>query len=286
MSPESKRNASFSFIQMADVQFGLFAALSGADNERIESAASRRLIIRPVPSTTGFAKETDLYTRAISEANQLRPEFVVMCGDMVQDSSDCAQLAELSRITAKLRDDIPIKWVAGNHDVGNSLTRDSLTQYRERFGKDDYFFDVHGSRFIVLNSNIAFDSSEVPGEWERQQEFLAHTLSQGNDSRENHIVVFTHHPLFLDYPEEDDSHLVVPRERRRIILRMLKAANASAVFSGHWHRNNYARDGKLQMVTTAAVGYPMGYDPSGYRVVHVKPGDIEHKYVGIDEVPV
>jgi 3',5'-cyclic AMP phosphodiesterase CpdA len=271
---------------MADVQFGLFAALSGADQQRIEAAARKRLIIRPSPKITGFAKETELYSRAVSEVNQLRPKFVAMCGDMIQDANDLDQLAELRRITDQLNEDIPIKWVAGNHDIGNRLTKDSLRRYRDRFGKDDYFFDVHDSRFIVLNSNIGVNPSEVPYEWERQLGFLDSTLKEATQSGAMHIILFTHHPLFVDDPDEEDSQLVVPKVRRKVILNMLKTANASAVFSGHWHRNNYAMDGNLQMVTSAAVGCPLGYDSSGYRVVSVTGNCVEHKYVSIDEAPI
>lgn len=282
----SKHSKDFIFVQMTDVQFGLFAALSGADKQRIEAAALRRLIIRPSPKITGFAKETELYTRAVSEVNRLGPKFVAMCGDMIQDSNDLAQLAELRRITDQLHKDIPIKWVAGNHDIDNKLTEDSLKQYRDRFGEDDYFFDLHDSRFIVLNSNIAVNPSEVPYEWQRQLDFLDSTLKEATQLGVTHIVLFTHHPLFVDDPDEEDSHIVVPKVRRKILLNMLQSANASAIFSGHWHRNNYAIDGNLQMVTSAAVGCPLGNDPSGYRVVSVTRDSIKHKYVAIDEAPI
>ena len=275
----------FFFVQMADVQFGLFASVSDADEARIESARRNRLIIRPAPKITGFADETELYTKAIAACNRLRPDFAVNCGDMTNDSDDETQLVELMRITKQLSDDIPMNWVAGNHDVGNELTPSSLALYRQRFGEDDYLFDHHGSRFIVLNSNIAFYESEDPGEWERQQDFLRSALREARETDSAHILVFTHHPLFLEHANEEDSSLVVPQERRRILLDLLHAHNVSAVFSGHWHRNSYARDGRLLMVTSAAVGYPLGYDPSGFRIVKVYEDRIEHQYYGFDDVP-
>ena len=283
--PTKEEHQDFFFIQMADVQFGLFAYLSGADEARIEEFRQRRLMVRPAPRITGFAQETELYTKAIGAANRLRPEFVVMCGDMVQDSSDPAQLAELMRITGQLSSDIPMNWVPGNHDVGNDLTAQPLALYRERFGADNYFFDHRGSRFVVIDSNFAFYPPKIPGEWDRLWDFLKSALQEARDSGRTHIVVFTHHPLFLDHPDEDDSHLAVPRERRLALLELLHAYDVSAVFSGHWHRNNYARDGKLLVVTSAAVGYPLGYDPSGFRIVRVFEDRIEHEYFGFDEMP-
>ena len=49
--------------------------------------------------------------------------------------------------------------------------------------------------------------------------------------------------------------------------------------------NILGSDGALQMVTSGAVGYPLGDDPSGFRVVKVFHGNIEHKYFGFDDVP-
>jgi hypothetical protein len=39
------------------------------------------------------------------------------------------------------------------------------------------------------------------------------------------------------------------------------------------------------MITTSAVGQPLGSDPSGLRVVKVFEERIEHAYYGLDEVP-
>lgn len=275
----------FFFVQMADVQFGLFAYLSGADEAMIERAQRQRLSIRRAPKTTGFARETELYTLAIEATNRLGPDFVVNCGDMTNEAEDETQLGELRRITAQLRDDIPMNWVPGNHDIGNDLTPESLALYRERYGEDSYYFDHRASRFIVINSNIAFYPPTIPGEWERLLEFLESALQGARDIGSAHALMFTHHPLFLESADEEDSLLAIPRERRRVLLDLLHAYDADAVFSGHWHTNSYARDGKLEVVTSAAVGYPLGNDPSGFRIVKVFQDRIEHEYFGFDEIP-
>lgn len=255
---------------MADVQFGLCANLSGADEAKIERARKMRMIVRPAPKTTGFAQETELYTRAIDATNRLLPDFVINCGDMTNDAPDEAQLAELRRITAQL---------------SNDLTPASLATYRERYGDDSYAFDHRGSRFIVINSNVAFYPPTIPGEWERLLDFLESALQGARDAGSTHTLMFTHHPLFLESADEEDSLLAIPRERRSVLLDLLHAYDADAVFSGHWHVNNYARDGKLQVVASAAVGYPLGNDPSGFRVVKVFQDRIEHEYFGFDEMP-
>ncbi len=278
---------SFFFIQMADPQFGFFAAVSQLSPEQIEERRQRGLLVRLAPKKiTGFADETSLYEKAIAEANRLRPDFVVMCGDMTHDADDLDQLNELRRITAKLDNTIPVYWVAGNHDVGNRPTPETLAQYRQRFGEDNYSFDHKGSHFVVLNSCVCFDPTDVPDEWESLIAFLKSDLKEARANGRKNILVFVHHPLFLDNPDEPDGYFAIPKARRAVLLDILKSNNVLAVFAGHTHRNILGSDGALQMVTSGAVGYPLGDDPSGLRVVKVLDGSIEHKYFGFDDVTV
>ena len=86
-------------------------------------------------------------------------------------------------------------------------------------------------------------------------------------------------------PNEPDGRFVIPQTRRAVLLDIMKSNKVSAVFAGHLHRNNLRLDGDLQMVTSGAVGYPLGDDPSGLRVVKVLDGSIEHEYFGLDDVP-
>ena len=276
----------FFFIQMTDPQFGMFANFSGMSESRIlELRQSMGFKIRRAPKTTGFADETVLYEKAIEAANRLNPAFVVVSGDMVQNKDDASQLAELRRITGQLRSHIPVYWAAGNWDVGSTPTQGTLAQYRERFGDDNYSFEYGGTSFIVLNSSVGFDDSEVPQEWERQVDFLGSSLLDAQTKGSNHIIVFVHHPLYAEHPEEEDSWAVLPRDKRKILLDLFEAHGVSAVFAGHWHRCHYLNHKGIQMVTTGPVGYPLGDDPSGLRIVKVFQDRIEHQYYGLDNLP-
>jgi predicted phosphodiesterase len=271
---------------MADPQFGMFAFFSELTDEEIEERRSRQLFVRKAPKKiTGFADESRLYTQAIEATNRMKPAFVAMCGDMVHDSSDQSQLDELFRITDMLDDDIPMYWVSGNHDVGEAPTSESLALYRERFGPDNFSFDHDGCHFTVINSSVCYNPKNVPDEWEGVVQFLKDDLGKARTGGCNNIILLVHYPLFLVDADEDDNYFVIPRERRRVILDILHEHDASAVFAGHWHRNNYAEDGDLQMVVTGAIGYPLGADPSGLRVVKVDGEAVTHKYYAMDDLP-
>ncbi len=276
---------SFFFLQMTDPQFGMFAFFSEFTVEKVEEYRRRELFVRHAPETiTGFADETRLYTEAIEAANRLKPAFVVMCGDMVQDPSDQSQVDELFRITALLDDDINIYWAPGNADVGNAPTPESLALYQERFGPDNYSFEHDGCHFAVINSSVCFNPKNVPGEWEGVVRFLNDDLSKARSNGCDDIILFVHHPLFLEGADDADGNFVIPRERREVILDILHEHEVAAVFAGHCHRNNYAEDADLQMVVTGSIGYPLGDDPSGLRVVKVDSG-VTHQYYGMDHIP-
>ena len=63
---------------------------------------------------------------AIATANRLKPAFVVITGDLINESGNAAQTAEYKRIAAKLDPEIKLYSVPGNHDVQNEPTAESL----------------------------------------------------------------------------------------------------------------------------------------------------------------
>ena len=279
-------SSSFQFAQMADPQFGMFADMSRHTDEEIAERRARGLNVRKAPRPiSGFADETRLYTAALAAANAIKPAFVAVCGDMVHNADSQAQVDELFRVSATLDPDIPLRFVSGNHDVGEAPTPDSLALYRERFGADNYSFRHGDSHFAVINSSLAFNPTNAPGEWRRLKQFLADDLSAARRRGSQHIIMFAHHPLFHRRADEIGDGWCVPDERRAELMAILRDYGAAAVFAGHLHRNQVAEDDGLLMVTTGAVGYPLGKDPSGFRVVTVSEDGISHEYRGLPDTP-
>jgi 3',5'-cyclic AMP phosphodiesterase CpdA len=271
---------SFRFIFMADCQLGAYATFSGMTEADIADFEKRGMRVEIVPAVEGFEWDAERYRSAIEMANAIRPAFVVMGGDMIDDNSDPDQLEELLRITSTLDPDIPMLWVPGNHDIADDTvvpTASSIVTYREVFGADYYGFDHGDTRFVVMNTIVLDHPENVEDEYREQMEFLGREL--GGAAERVHTVVLGHHPLFLSNPDEEDTYWNLPIERRRPILEMIRANDIRIGFAGHWHRNSLAFDGAFEMVTTGPVGYPLGRDPSGIRIVDVGPERILHQYV-------
>ncbi len=251
----------FFFIQLSDPQFGFFAG------------------------DTDFAQETANLEFAIATANRLRPAFVVITGDLVNKAGDAAQLAEYRRITGTLDRSIPLYHVAGNHDVGNVPTPESLAAYRKALGPDRYTFRHEGFVGIVINSVLFAAPQGAPGEAKAQEAWLEAELRRASQEGARHVVVFSHHPLFIADASEPDTYDNIPRERRARLLERFTANGVRFVFAGHHHRNALARAGTLEMVTTGPIGRPLGEGVSGMRVVTVTQTAIAHRYYHLGELP-
>jgi 3',5'-cyclic AMP phosphodiesterase CpdA len=275
----------FEFVFMADCQLGAYATFSGMTEADIAGFEERDMRVTIVPRVEGFAWDADRYREAITAANSLRPAFVVMGGDMVDDPASQEQYDAVMAITSELDDDIAMHWVPGNHDIADDTvvpTPGRIAAYRDAFGADYYSFDYADVRFIVLNT-VVIDHPEASGDaLEEQMEFLRWEIDrilEGNTRG----VVFGHHPLFMRDPDEEETYWNLPVERRRRLLDELHRGHVTHAFAGHWHRNSVARDGDFEMVTSGAVGYPLGTDPSGIRLVRVEPSRIVHHYHGLDD---
>ncbi|MCP4707656.1 MAG: hypothetical protein GY869_03440 [Planctomycetes bacterium] len=247
------------FIQLADPQIGLYA------------------------NNKDFTRETELYEKAIAHANRLKPTFVVVCGDLINQASNEEQLNELKRITGKLDKNIPICSLPGNHDVGDAPTPESLELFRYRFGKDFYSFYLNGSSFIVINSGVILNPEAVQHDYDRQLTFITEQLEKARFLNAEHIFIFGHHSFYL--ADEPNPYWTIPSPRREEIWSLFAEYGVRAVFAGHYHRNNILTVDNVEMITSAAVGKPFGADPSGLRIVKVYPDHIEHQYYPFDEVP-
>jgi len=259
--PDRAAADSFFFIQMADPQFGMYT------------------------KDKDFQQETVNYEFAIGTANRLKPRFVIICGDLVNKPGDEGQITEYFRISKSLDASIRLYPVAGNHDVENAPTPESLEAYRKRFGPDYYGFREGLLYGIVLNSSLIHSPAKSMGEMEKQEEWLRAELEKAKGSGARHIVVFLHHPLFLERGDEADQYFNIPQERRKRLLELLGGYRVKLVMAGHYHRNAHGREGEVEMVTTGPVGQPLGGGKSGIRLVWVDETGIHHQYFEFGALP-
>jgi 3',5'-cyclic AMP phosphodiesterase CpdA len=274
---------------MADCQLGAYATLSGMDDDDIEGFAARGMVVRKAPKTDGIEWDVGQYEKAIATANRLRPAFAVMGGDMLDDLTDRGQLLALRNVTATLDTDVSMYWAPGNHDVAYDAvepTYESVQEYRSIFGQDHYRFVHEDTSLVVLNTTVLGKPAQLPEEAERQTEALREHLRAAANESERTILI-GHHPLFVDHADEEDTYWNIPKAVRLPMIELARTYGVKTMFSGHLHRNNRAEDAGLEVIASGPVGYPLGHDPSGYRVVTVSEDGVSHRYASLmaDESP-
>jgi 3',5'-cyclic AMP phosphodiesterase CpdA len=252
----------FFFIQLSDPQLGMFS------NNR------------------DFSQDAANFEFAVAAVNRLKPAFVVITGDLVNKPGDAAQIAEYRRIVAKISPSIPVYNIAGNHDVENVPNPASLAAYEKVFGPDRFTFRHGGIVGLVLNSSVIHSPQESAAQLAAQEAWLRAELAKARAEKPRHIVVFQHHPWFINSAGEADQYFNIPLARRAAYLALFREFGVRYLFCGHYHRNAEARDGEIENVTSGPVGKPLGGAKSGLRVAIVRDDRIEHRYYELGDLPV
>lgn len=277
---EGQWRGPFCFIQAADPQLGLMKAWRDGDCDG---------------GGDEWSEEVELTKQAVEAVNRLqpRPRFMVLCGDLVHAMPDTPFRDEQERdLKAALKGtdpSVPLVFVSGNHDLGNTPTPQSVQQYCNQWGDDYFSFWVGGVLCLVLNSQLFFDASACPELKEAQETWLEEQLSRASASsppehKPKHVLVFQHIPLYLKSPDEEDDYFNLQGAVRQQLIDRFKRAGVKAVFSGHYHRNAGGCHDGLDMVVSSAIGCQLGQDTHGLRVVVVTEAGVVHRYVSLEQL--
>jgi 3',5'-cyclic AMP phosphodiesterase CpdA len=228
-----------------------------------------------------FEIETILYEKAVNEINKLKPDFVILTGDLVNNPEDMAQIREFERITAKIDSKIPVFLTYGNHDAVNMSQVSDIGKNVKGSKTGSFSFRHKGTQFIGINSN--FIKSEDQNIEQKQYDWLKDELKKSNDTQ--HIIIFSHYPFFIKSFDERETYSNIGIGNRTKYLNLFSENKVKAVFSGHLHRNAYAKFKEIELVITSSLGKPLGDDPSGLRIIKVYEDKIMHEYYGLDCIP-
>ncbi|KAG8432942.1 hypothetical protein GDO86_017271 [Hymenochirus boettgeri] len=272
---ESQWKGPFFFIQGADPQFGLMKSWEIGDCNY---------------GGDEWEREIRLTKEAVQAINKLnpKPKFFVLCGDLVHSMPGTEwkdqQERDLKNVLQNTNKDIPLVFVSGNHDLGNSPTAETIQTYCNSWGDDYFSFWVAGVFFLVLNSQLFFDASDCPDHKKSHDQWLASQLAIAEERNCKHAIVLQHIPLFIQNADEDNNYFNIEKSLRQELLDKFHKAGIKAVFSGHYHRNAGAKYKDLDMVVTSAIGCQLGNDAHGLRVVVVTEEKIVHKYYSLSEL--
>ncbi len=233
--PAPSRVQSFDLVQMCDPQLGF----------------------------TDYAADLARFETAIQQINALRPDLVVVCGDLVNAAKENS-FADFNAANAHFK--VPCLLAPGNHDVGNNPTLETLTRYRRLVGKDYYSVDHKGCVFAVVNSQLW--KTPVPGETEKQDAWLRQTLERAA-RKQRPVFLVMHYPLFVKEADEPENYFNLPVPKRRELLVLFEQYGVVAVLAGHTHTTTFHEFHGIQMVTSENTSRNFDKRPYGFRIWHV-----------------
>jgi predicted phosphodiesterase len=215
----------------------------------------------------GFGgREADLarFNEAVRTMNALRPDFAVICGDLVNNPND-PSFKEFNDVKSRL--ECPCYCAPGNHDLGNSPTPESLARYRKWLGKDYFSFEHKQRIFVLVNAQLW--KTPIPGETEKQDAWLKRTLTSAGRKHQP-VFIVSHYPLFVKSVTETNGYFNVPEPKRSELLNLFQSAGVVAVLAGHTHETRTTQYRGIQMVNSQTTSRKFDKEPFGFRLWHVE----------------
>ncbi|MCB9503454.1 MAG: metallophosphoesterase [Deferribacteres bacterium] len=232
--------------------------------------------------TTGGENNWPIFDRAVDEINLLRPDFVIMIGDLIQGYVTDKTIVDgmWQEFTAHAqRLQVPFFILPGNHDISNEMMYDYWEQH---MGLRYYAFVYQNSLFLLLNSE-EYKKTQSGQLGEAQLAFIKNELEKHKTV--NQVFLFMHKPMW-DRSKNSES---LPEEWQTV-LSWLKNRKAT-VFVGHRHNLLYqeidghrhitvsATGGELQEKSMEELGYFHHFtlvtvEPDTATIAIIKPGHI------------
>ena len=249
-------SAPFFFLQLSDPQFGFI------DNNKSISA------------------ETEAMNKAVTAINQLKPPFVVITGDFVNNSKSKEQIAAYKSMIAQIDSSVKVYMIPGNHDIGK-VSRASIDNYKKNYGETHFSFRYGDCAFIGIDSNII--KEEDKEREEVQFKWLEQELQKTKDARFK--FVFTHCSVFLKRMDEpvNSSNFSLPMREKYV--RLFQKYGVNAIFAGHLHNNAYGKVGNMEMITIGPVGKVLGTGYQGMNLVKVYPDRFISEFIALNQLP-
>jgi predicted phosphodiesterase len=215
---------------------------------------------------------------------------VIVLGDMTNGSTkefDPGELQEYTKLYYSIADSLtmPVKLVAGNHDVLNVPTKQAYDFYLKNYGKLWYSFEYMNTLFIVLESNVLKNPQKMTGTVEEQMNWLTALLKDSQQKNYNNKLVFMHHSLCKSAAHEKEGYFILSGDTRKKLIQLFHDYGVRALFTGHFHRHAYERDGDLELVTITSTGFQEGKDKPGFMVLKVDTNGIKHAFYTYKEMP-
>ena len=226
------------FAAVTDLHFGRAVPHRGVD---------RKLTVHAPALTAAFVADMN---------RRVRPDFVVVLGDVIEDEAPQADPDNYTEAVAILSGlNMPVRYVYGNHDLVN-LTHDQLLTISGEIALNSSF-DVKGWHLVRLHSTASFERPDRSGREPGLRAEIApehlNWLDQDLAAANRPTIIFTHFSaadlnLTGQFWFEDalDQALLANRAEVRDVL---ESHDVTMAMNGHVHWNNHTVHNGISCIT-------------------------------------
>ncbi len=199
---------------------------------------------------------------------ELAPDMVIHGGDMCVNGADLEEDLVFTALAHRRGIGVPTYFVPGNHDIGDSPSRQDVkqptngercTRYARHFGQGMWMVEAGDWRLIGLDSlNLGSGTPKEAQQWAWLEETLARAGSAP-------IALCLHKPFYLNGPGEEgvDPGLTIDPQARERLEALLAPANLRAVISGHLHQHRVHDIGGVAHIWAPATSFRSSVNHGG-----------------------
>jgi len=209
--------------------------------------------------------------KAIELINYLPMEIqcVVHTGDITTNRLDDEQLLDTA-LTILGKIDVPIHYVAGNHDIFPEKLESTCKVYKENFGGLISQVEYDNVLFIFVFTEPLRKSFTINGYQPLKQ--LEEYLQK---ARGKPVIVFHHAPSVDDF-YNNKFHISWKNEIREKWVKLINANNVKAVIAGHFHRDEHHWLGDVPLYVSSPVSGYWGRQTT-FRIYEYRNGKIGYR---------
>jgi len=221
--------------------------------------------------------------RCIHEINLLKPDFVIISGDLVYGQLYPFEYSKEYKICYEMIQmfDVPTYLCPGNHDGYRRPREDGLKFWTEYFGPHYYSFNYGNYHFQAVNSYDLPASRRlclffIPLNWggsiqDEQFQWIENDLVENKGDL--NFMFIHHNPL---WETKQDSLVGRSYKNREQLLSLIEQNNVDMVLAGHVHFDNVTIVNDTIFITTttpeSSIDTEDGY--WGYRLINIENGEI------------
>jgi 3',5'-cyclic AMP phosphodiesterase CpdA len=198
----------------------------------------------------------------VDVCNHIGPAFIVHLGDIVHPLpvEDAHEAAVRLAAGVYARLEAPIRFVAGNHDIGDKpnayvavppVAEENYGVFERFWGEPYQSFNLGDFHFTLIDTPVL--NSGFQRELE-QRAWLESDLAEASAAGRR-TFLFTHYPPFIREPNENVHYDNLAEPARSWLLDLIEQHQVEAVFSGHVHNFLYNHLGGTEFYVLPSTGF-------------------------------